>query len=1315
MSNPLESLFGLFPQLRDRSSDTSINISRNIPFILPLSQLGLSTSGTSVSQGNFHPLSTSNTVSESAAHGHIYSGGMPAPLWIQREQQLTPFHFPSAPTSQNLDDTKLREDGNKAFREGRYTEALNFYTQAIERNPNQELNFSNRSFAHFKLGNYEASAKDAMEAIRINSNFYKSYYRLGLAQVAMGEFAMALESLKKALELTPVNEKQPIIVAIAKCESKLARAPTSSSNGSINLDSLQSPLMIKSAEADGYPCSEPQVDYAHLQNCLASIGESRARVDSYQKMFQEQDDIVNCSSRVQRVKHLMNVATTHKLSELCKHAQEMQEELRNTLNSQDRASYYNAKRNRDETYKNVWETASEVESAIAKLRAIAAEEQAFFRRFGSRKGGSQEVTTTESTDDYFSSKSSSPLTSQHPFPTSTFPSSPQAAGHEAGHFEDLLRRRLTINENVRKVQRCFAATDSAGRAFQQALEKEAAEMKRILPLLEEASSLNLELEEQARHVAHFATRELSASRLEALDQMSAMVQRVKLDEGSFKATLEEGNHLLEEEAQLEKERLMLERQRIQLQAEVEWLKVQDEPENRVLVLQNHIKAVQQRIADIHTRQNEVQKRIFELVQTDHPELVWKSIASSSRILRLIKGSGLWLNVSFSDFQIVSTLSSTVNSKVYHAVRRGDHFALKEIAVDDEKVRRQFQREVNIVASCSHPNIVRVKGVFFDGPFAYILLPYYHRGSLKALLAKKEPIPWGEVQSIFRQLATGLSYLHERGICHADIKPSNILMSDSGSPMISDFGIARDNGPLGETFDITVTNSSSNMQNVLGTMQYMAPEQLLGERRGATSKSDIWALGVTSYEVAAFNAFFHDASVGEPSLPLIPSSGGTVEISARRVGGDEKLADLIMFALTVDVNRRATAYELLAHPYFSSSMSSLYCNGSSATLAKSDERIDAVRSYIHAIRATHSQKTLVSVSRNQMVESLTNIIERFDEEDMMAPIMVVFQGESGIDEGALTTEMLTLYYEQLVKREKALVCSISDEEESSRDPDVGIVTGVTYIPAEDDKNIRTSVFELLGKVLLKSIVENRPLPLQLNLSVLKYFCGASISMLDLEEYDRVLAESLKRLRLLSAEDLEMAELKFSTFTATFLSNHFDGKYIRETAVTTENVRDYVELRVQFDLIERRKRALAAMKKGFYSVHSIEPHLKLLSPSDLVLLLCGVQHVSAQAIVDSLEFHGFDSTSKTPTYLKEFLLETSQNNLRRFLQFCTSSAAMPANNSLRKIKVIKASDPRRLPVGHGCVHQLDLMDYNDKDVLKEKLEIALAHVSDGFHIV
>lgn len=801
------------------------------------------------------------------------------------------------------------------------------------------------------------------------------------------------------------------------------------------------------------------------------------------------------------------------------------------------------------------------------------------------------------------------------------------------------------------------------------------------------------------------------------------------DEGSFKKTLAEGDRLLEEEAKLERVRLLFEKQRIQLQAEVEWFKVREELEGKIVALQNQVRILQQRIEDTNKKQKEVQKRILDLVETAHPELAWKSMSSGSRILRLIKGSGLWLNLSFSDFQIVSTLSSTVNSKVYHATRRGEHVAIKEIPINDEQARRLLQREVNIVAGCTHPNIIKIKGVFFDGPFAYILLPYNHRGSLKSLLQKKEPLSWVAVQDMFRQLSSGIVYLHERGVVHGDIKPSNILLSNDNRPIITDFGIAKDDGRFGEGVDLTVTATTTGA--VAGTANYMAPEQLAGNVRRSTPKSDIWALGLTFFEVAANNAFFHDPALGEPQGSLADAAAvaaatgtgsGLVDIPAARVGGDEKLVDLVSWMVVADPEKRTTAHGVLGHIYFSSSVGPSQSNKKSAVLAKSDERIEAVRSYLHAFRAAHNTNILVSVSRNSMVGSLRSIIPQLSDSELLEPIMVVFQGEAGIDEGALTSEMLNLFYVEMARDRQALVAANADDDgaaavaaEEGGAAAFTFMSGTTYLPAEDDKNIAADLFELLGKVLLKNIVENRPLSLQLNSAVLKYFCNMPVSITDLEEFDRIMADSLKRLRLLSSEDLEAAELNFSHFSVSFLASSLHGRYLRETLVTSDNVCDYVNLRVQYDLVEKRKRALEAMKRGLFSVAAIEPHLKLLSNSDLLLLLCGVQHVPAQTIIDALEFQGFPSASNTPQHLKNLLLGMSQNNLRRFLELCTSTAALPATDAMRRIKVLRTGDAIRLPVGHGCVFQLDLPDYNDKKVLEEKLQMALAHVSDGFHIV
>lgn len=1362
---------------------------------------------------------------QSASPGNVYSGGVPPMVWIQREQQRMPLQF-SATGSANLDGTRLREAGNEAFKAGRYNEAVHYYTQAIQVDPDSEFNFSNRSFAYYKLKEYGKAAADAENAIRLNDKFFKGFYRLGMAQMALNDFQHAMENLRKAWAIAPEANKESIRVSIAKCESKIARAPATPLLMSPD-DSCSSPHSTTDTPAAGCGGSRnlwstspfasetslilggaPKIDLHELEGTVHQAAEWRDATARYNEEYAAQNDIVECGERSAKIKLLMSVATSSELASLAKEAEERQATLRKAVRQQDSNGYCEAKRSRDATLRKLWDTADHVEAAIEQLKAIAKEEQEFFSKFG--PVGRPSPTGTASAAVSPSAVLALPPSSPPPplSPSTTTAAAPPlplasaeeketrvnegersaaGAGSAAGaavcspslhasaeereekdkspaslaalaaagvtsrstsqpstnagtELKSLLRRRDEIQGAVRKAQKCFVATDAAAQMLAKALQAEAEAMKDVTPLLAEATQLNTQLEAHARQVAQTTTKELSDVRLQALEQVGATVSRIKADKASFGKTLREGDRLLDEEAKLEQQRLLRERQRIQLQAEMEWFKVRDEPENKIQSLQIQVKGLQQQIAQVHEKQKAVQSRIMELVEQDHPELAWKSMASGSRILRLVKGSGLWQNLSFSDFQILSTLSSTVNSKVYHAVRRGEHVAVKEIAIDDDAARRRFQREVNIVASCNHPNIIRIKGVFFDGPFAYILLPYYRRGSLRAQLAKQEPMSWVAVQDMFRQLASGVAYMHERGIVHADIKPSNVMIADDGRPVISDFGIAKDHGTLGVA-DVTLTTTTTNTSTgagVTGTLQYMAPEQLLrdpvSQKPKSTCMSDMWALGVTMLEVSMLNAFFHDSSLGKPTLPPLMPDQLRIEVAAKQVGGDEKLADAISSTLVANPADRATAYDLLAHPYFSSSLSSVHSNSNSSALAKSDERIDAVRSYIHAMRRVHSQKVLVSVSRNRMVESVRDIFQHLDNEDFISPIMVVFQGEAGIDEGALTTEMLNLFYDQLITVKKALVCAGEDDEVESTDragspaspaarssstsePAVSsaLFSTIPYLPAPDSDGISADLFQLLGKVLLKSIIENRPIPIQLSSAVLKFLCNTEPCFADLEEYDATIASSLKRLRLLSSADLEGAGLDFSHFTAAFLQTQTKDRYTTSTTLTPENVGDYIDLRVKFDLIETRRAALEAIKKGFFCEPSLEHHLKLLSASDLLLLLCGQMHISAQVIVDALEFQGFESSSNTPKYLKEVLLDMSQNNLRRFLQLCTATAAVPAYGAMKKIKVLKCADAQRLPVGHGCVNQLDLPDYNDKEKVKDKLEIALAHASDGFHIV
>src|SRR5207247_1342315 len=112
------------------------------------------------------------------------------------------------------------------------------------------------------------------------------------------------------------------------------------------------------------------------------------------------------------------------------------------------------------------------------------------------------------------------------------------------------------------------------------------------------------------------------------------------------------------------------------------------------------------------------------------------------------------------------------------------------------------------------------------------------GQLDAV-GKREPIPIRDAAELIAKLARTVSYAHEHGILHRDIKPGNILLDAKGEPHLTDFGLAR----LVET-ESTVTRTLE----VLGTPSYMAPEQAVGNNAGVTRATDIYGLGAVLYQL-----------------------------------------------------------------------------------------------------------------------------------------------------------------------------------------------------------------------------------------------------------------------------------------------------------------------------------------------------------------------------------------------------------------------------------------------------------------------------------
>lgn len=180
------------------------------------------------------------------------------------------------------------------------------------------------------------------------------------------------------------------------------------------------------------------------------------------------------------------------------------------------------------------------------------------------------------------------------------------------------------------------------------------------------------------------------------------------------------------------------------------------------------------------------------------------------------------------------------ARVYLAVQRkfGRLVALKVVAdtfANDPEFRRRFVQESRINAKLTHSNIVQVYDVGQADQALYLVMEYVGGGDLNARLDRGMRV--SELIRVVTEIGRALDYAHSRGFVHRDIKPENILFREDGTAVLSDFGIAR---------VVDHTPSVSRSGTVMGTPQYMSPEQAAG--RALDGRSDIYSLGVVFYRM-----------------------------------------------------------------------------------------------------------------------------------------------------------------------------------------------------------------------------------------------------------------------------------------------------------------------------------------------------------------------------------------------------------------------------------------------------------------------------------
>lgn len=222
------------------------------------------------------------------------------------------------------------------------------------------------------------------------------------------------------------------------------------------------------------------------------------------------------------------------------------------------------------------------------------------------------------------------------------------------------------------------------------------------------------------------------------------------------------------------------------------------------------------------------------------------------------------------YRIIRKLRQGGMATVYLAVQNsvGRKVALKIMAPGfghDPEFADRFYREARIVGQLSHPNIVAIHDVGRYRHYNFIAMDYLAGGTLAERLQQSPTPGVAEALRITRELALALDYAHRRGIVHRDIKPDNVLFRSDGSAVLCDFGIARV-----VRRQVNVTQAG----NVLGTPQYMSPEQAQGKT--VDGRSDLYALGVVLVELLTGKPPYHsDDSVAvavqhlSAPLPKLP--------------------------------------------------------------------------------------------------------------------------------------------------------------------------------------------------------------------------------------------------------------------------------------------------------------------------------------------------------------------------------------------------------------------------------------------------------------
>jgi serine/threonine protein kinase len=215
------------------------------------------------------------------------------------------------------------------------------------------------------------------------------------------------------------------------------------------------------------------------------------------------------------------------------------------------------------------------------------------------------------------------------------------------------------------------------------------------------------------------------------------------------------------------------------------------------------------------------------------------------------------------YEILAPIGGGGMGDVYKArdTRLNRTVALKILAarvVGNAEMRQRFQREAKAISNLSHPNVCVLHDIGHHDGIDYLVMEYL-KGETLATRLEKGPLPPEQLLRSAIEITGALAHAHRQGILHRDLKPGNIMLTRSGAKLL-DFGLARVHTPEGAGTGSLVSTVAADLTQegtIIGTLAYMAPEQLEGMTVDA--RTDIFSLGAVLYEMATGRRAFEGRS------------------------------------------------------------------------------------------------------------------------------------------------------------------------------------------------------------------------------------------------------------------------------------------------------------------------------------------------------------------------------------------------------------------------------------------------------------------------